>query len=147
MPPLNRAGTLDESALKRLRRKQAQEKFDHVVVEGAIIENVLGFTYVGTNLEADGRSEQDVKIMMALARKQFGLFMNIWQPEEVDLNWPEGCLVQGWSAVGARIWPHKLDSLKEGGELAAWMELAIEVPGSYQRSAGMTWWLHSKLGL
>jgi hypothetical protein len=86
MPPLNQAGTLVESVLKRLRRKQAQEKFDHVVVEGAIIEIVLGFTYVGTNPEADGRSEQDVKIRMALARKQFGSFMNIWQPEEVDLG-------------------------------------------------------------
>jgi hypothetical protein len=86
MPPLNRSGTLAETALKRLRRKQAQEKFDHVVVEGAIIENVLGFTYVGTNLEADGRSEQDVKIRMALAKKQFGSFMDIWQSEEVDLD-------------------------------------------------------------
>ena len=85
MPPLNRSGTLAETALMRLRRKQAQEKFDHVVVEGAIIENVLGFTYVRTNLEADGRSEQDVKIRMALAKKQFGSFMDIWQSEEVDL--------------------------------------------------------------
>ena len=82
MPPLNRSGTLAETALERLRRKQAQEEFDHVVVEGAIIENVLGmvlgFTYVGTNLEADGRSEQDVKIRMALARKQFVSFMDTW---------------------------------------------------------------------
>ena len=86
MPPLNRAGTLAERALKRLRRKQRQNEFDHVVVEGEVIENVLGFTYVGTNLEADGGSEQDVKIRMALAREQFGSFMHIWQSEDVDLE-------------------------------------------------------------
>ena len=66
-----------------MRRKKAQEKFDHVVVEGETIENVLGFTYVGTNLEADGSSEQDVKIRMALAKKQFGTFMDIWQSEVI----------------------------------------------------------------
>ena len=86
MPPLNRAWTLAESVLKRLRRKQAQEKFDHVVVEGAVIENVLGFTYVGTNLEADGRPEQDVKIRMALARKQFEIGIDIDDSSETSEN-------------------------------------------------------------
>ena len=85
-PPLNRSNTLAEAALKRLRRMKAQEKFDHVVVEGETIENVLGFTYVGTNLEADGSSEQDVKIRMALAKKQFGTFMDIWQSEAIGLD-------------------------------------------------------------
>ena len=42
------------NGLKRLRRKQKQEEFGCVVVDGVPIENVLGFTYVGTNLEADG---------------------------------------------------------------------------------------------
>ena len=37
MRPLSRAGTLAEKALKRLRRKQNQEKFPKVVVQGKMI--------------------------------------------------------------------------------------------------------------
>ena len=84
---------------------------------------------MGTNLEADGRSEQDVKIRMALARKQFGSFMNIWQSEEVDLGQKIALYKAG--VLSVLVYGHTNWTLSKEVErlnLAVWMEL--EVPGS-----------------
>ena len=86
MKPATRSGTLTEKAVKRLRRKEAQTQFDHISVEGTEIENVLCFTYLGSNFEADGDCEQDVKIRMAIAKTTFGKLMEIWKAEEVPLK-------------------------------------------------------------
>ena len=86
MKPATRSGTLTEKAVKRLRRKEAQTQFDHVSVEGTEIENVVCFTYLGSNFEADGDCEQDVKIRMAIAKTTFGKLMEIWKAEEVPLK-------------------------------------------------------------
>ena len=61
---------------------------------------------MGTNLEADGRSDQDVKIRMALARKQFGSFINIWQSEEVDLGQKIALYKAGDSVLSVLVYGH-----------------------------------------
>ena len=77
-----------EKAITRLRRKEAQKQFDHVCMEGTKLENVLCFTmsYLGSNFEADGDCEQDVKIRMAIAKSTFGKLMEIWKAEENPLK-------------------------------------------------------------
>ena len=67
-------------------RKEAQKHFDHVCMEGTELENVLCFTYLGSNFEADGNCEQDVKIIMAIAKSTFGKLMEIWKAEETSLK-------------------------------------------------------------
>ena len=84
--PKSKSGTLSEKAVKRLRRKEAQKNFDHVCMEGTELENVLCFTYLGSNFEADGDCEQDVKIRMAIAKTTFGKLMEIWKAEEISLK-------------------------------------------------------------
>ena len=84
--PKSKTGTLSEKAVKRLRRKEAQKHFDHVCMEGTELENVLCFTYLGSNFEADGDCEQDVKIRMAIAKSTFGKLMEIWKAEEISLK-------------------------------------------------------------
>ena len=66
-----------EKVVKRLRRKEAQKHVDHFCMEGTELENVLCFTYLGSNFEADGNCEQDVKIRMAMAKSTFGKLMEI----------------------------------------------------------------------
>ena len=84
--PKSKTGTLAEKAVKRLRRKEAQKHFDHVCMEGTELENVLCFTYLGSNFEADGDCEQDVKIRMAIAKSTFGKLMEIWKAPEISLK-------------------------------------------------------------
>jgi hypothetical protein len=84
--PKSKSGTLAEKAVKRLRRKEAQKHFDHVCMEGTKLENVLCFTYLGSNFEADGDCEQDVKIRMAIAKSTFGKLMEIWKAPEISLK-------------------------------------------------------------
>ena len=84
--PKSKSGTLAEKAVKRLRRKEAQKHFDHVCMEGTELENVLCFTYLGSNFEADGDCEQDVKIRMAIAKSTFGKLMEIWKATEISLK-------------------------------------------------------------
>ena len=48
--------------------------------------SVLCFTYLGSNFEADGDCEQDVKIRMAIAKSTFGKLMEIWKAEERSLQ-------------------------------------------------------------
>jgi hypothetical protein len=84
--PKSKTGTLAEKAVKRLRRKEAQMHFDHVCMEGTELENVLCFTYLGSNFEADGDCEQDVKIRMAIAKSTFGKLMEIWKAPEISLK-------------------------------------------------------------
>ena len=84
--PKSKSGTLSEKAVKRLRRKEAQKNFGHVCMEGTELENVLYFTYLGSNFEADGDCEQDVKIRMAIAKSTFGKLMEIWKAEEISLK-------------------------------------------------------------
>ena len=55
-------------------------------MEGTELENVLCFTYLGSNFEADGDCEQDVKIRMAIAKSTFGKLMEIWKAEEISLK-------------------------------------------------------------
>ena len=84
--PKSKSGTLAEKAVKRLRRKAAQKHFDPVCMEGTKLENVLCFTYLGSNFEADGDCEQDVKIRMAIAKSTFGKLMEIWKAPEISLK-------------------------------------------------------------
>ena len=62
------------------------EQFDHVCVEGTKLENVLCFTYLGSNFEADSDCEQDAKIRMAIAKSTFGKLVEIWKAEEISLK-------------------------------------------------------------
>ena len=43
---------------------------------------------MGSNFEADGDCEQDVKIriMMAIAKSTFGKLMEIWKAEKISLK-------------------------------------------------------------
>ena len=50
------------------------------------MENVLCPTYLGSNFEADGDCEQDVKIKMAIAKSTFGKLMEIWKADEISLK-------------------------------------------------------------
>ena len=77
-------GSSDQT--QKERTKEAQLQFDHVHVEGTELENVLCFTYLGSNFEADGDCEQDVKIRMSIAKSTFGKLMEIWKAEEVSLR-------------------------------------------------------------
>ena len=56
--PKSKTGTLAEKAVKRLRRKEAQKHFDHVCMEGTELENVLCFTYLGSNLRLMGTANR-----------------------------------------------------------------------------------------
>ena len=78
--PKSKNGTLSEKAVKRLGRKEAQRHFDHVCMEGTELENL------GSNFEADGDFEQDVKIRRAIAKSAFGKLMEIWEAEEISLK-------------------------------------------------------------
>lgn len=80
------SGRLAEKAVMRMWRKQAQEQFEHIKVHGTVLENVLSFTYLGSNFEADGDSRHDMQQRMAMAKKQFGAFYWIWQADEVSLK-------------------------------------------------------------
>ena len=55
-------------------------------MEGTELENVLCFTYFGSNFEADWDCEQDVKIRMAMAKSTFGKLMEIWKATEISLK-------------------------------------------------------------
>ena len=46
-------------------------------MEGIELENVLCFTYLGSNFEADGDCEQEVKIKMAMYSQ-----IDVWQTDE-----------------------------------------------------------------
>ena len=81
--PIDRSGTL---AVKRLRRQERQKDFDRVKIGDHVLENVLSFTYLGSNFEADGNSTQDVKTRIAVAKKQFGSFMHTWLSNKIPLK-------------------------------------------------------------
>ena len=84
--PASRSGTLAEAALMRLRRKEAQKDLGHVIVKGTKLENVLGYTYLGSEVEADGNTKRAIQVRLAIAMKQFGDFMNIWKAEVIPLH-------------------------------------------------------------
>ena len=70
----------------RLRRKEAQKDLGHVIVKGTKLENVLGYTYLGSEVEADGNTKRAIQVRLAIAMKQFGDFMNIWKAEVIPLH-------------------------------------------------------------
>ena len=41
---------------------------------------------MGSNFEADGDCEQDIKIRMAIAKSTFGKLMKIWKAKEISLK-------------------------------------------------------------
>ena len=84
--PKTRAGTLAEKAVKRLRRKQAQKDLPTVTMGDIELENVLTATYLGSEYEADGNSNQARIVRMAIAKQQFGRFMPIWMAKEIDIK-------------------------------------------------------------
>ena len=88
-------------------------------MEGTEIENVLCFTYLGSNFEADGNCEQDVKIRMAIAKTTFGKLMEIWKAEEVPLKQKlrlYGSAVISIVSFGFETWemPPKLEASLRG---------------------------------
>ena len=64
--PKARAGTLAEKAIKRLRRKQAQKDLPTVMMGDIELENVMTVTYLGSEYEADGNSNQARTVRMAI---------------------------------------------------------------------------------
>ena len=84
--PKARAGTLAEKAIKRLRRKQAQKDLPTVMMGDIELENVMTATYLGSEYEADGNSNQARIVRMAIAKQQFGRFMPIWMAKEIDIK-------------------------------------------------------------
>ena len=116
--PKSKSGTLAGKAVKRLRRKETQEHFDHVCMEGTKLEDVLCSTYLGSNFEADGDCEQDVKIRMAIAKSTFGKLMEIWKAPEISLKQKlrlYSAAVISVASFGSETWemPQKLeDSLR-----------------------------------
>ena len=47
---------------------------------------MLTATYLGSEYEADGNSNQARTVRMAIAKKQFGRFMPIWMAKEIDIK-------------------------------------------------------------
>ena len=89
-------------------------------MEGTKLENVLCFTYLGSNLEADGDCEQDVKIKMAMAKSTFCKLMEIWKATDLSLKQKlrlYSAAVISIFSFGFQTWemPQKLeDSLRAG---------------------------------
>ena len=50
------------------------------------LEIVLTATYLGSEFEADGNSNQARIVRMAIAKQQFGRFMPIWMAEEISIK-------------------------------------------------------------
>ena len=107
--PIDRSGTQAELAVKRLRRQQRQKDFDHVKIGDHVLENLLSFTYLGSNFEADpwklhtGRQNQNdsSKETIWISHE----YMVVKQdPTEAEVE-----AVQSWCAVSADSWTHKLD--------------------------------------
>ena len=84
--PKSRAGTLAEKAIKRLRMRQAQKELPTVMMGDVELENVWSATYLGSEFEADGNSNQARAVRCAMAKQQFGRFMQIWMDKEVPLD-------------------------------------------------------------
>jgi hypothetical protein len=123
-------GTLAEKAVKRLRRKEAQKHFDHVCMEGTELENVLCFTYFqGSNFEADGDCEQDVKIRMAIAKSTFGKLMEFWKAAKISLKQKSRL----YSAAGCDLnnWLRNMGDATEAGGLTDMLE--CQVSSCYHR--------------
>ena len=57
-------GRIAEKAVKRLKQKQAQAELDYVMFGVKELENVLSFTYPGSEFEADGNSKHAIEIRM-----------------------------------------------------------------------------------
>ena len=73
-------------AVKKFRRKQAQAELDHVVFGNKELENVLSFTYLGSEFEADGDSRHAIEIRMTMAKQQFSKLMEIWTADEIPIK-------------------------------------------------------------
>ena len=64
---LARLRTTADKDTRNQKRKDAQEKLDHVKCEGKDIENVWIFKYLGSRFRADGDQTPDIKARMAAA--------------------------------------------------------------------------------
>ena len=60
------------------------------------LENVLSFTYLGSEFEADGDSRHAIEIRMAMAKQQFGKLVEIWTADEIPISKSCGRTGRAW---------------------------------------------------
>ena len=75
------------------------------MLKGTKLENVLGYTYLGSEVEADGNTKRAIQVRLAIAMKQFGDFMNIWKAEEIPL--PQRLLLYNAGVASRLIHGHE----------------------------------------
>ena len=134
------ASWLAKRAVKRLRCKQAQAELDHVMFGDKELENVLSFTYLGSNCRR-GFKARAIEIRMAMAKQQSGKLMEIWTADEIPIKQKLRLYRAGAVAIlthGNETWalgPRYQATLKGWNTRIrdAWQSLR---DGKFQKSAG-----------
>ena len=76
---MSRAGSKAEKVAARLMQEEAQSRLPKVLCEGAALENVLSFRYLGSEIQADGDELLDPVRRMDLAKSAFFDLCHVWE--------------------------------------------------------------------
>ena len=57
-----------------------------IELEGQQLEEVEGFTYLGSGVDKDGGTERDVAARISKARAAYGMLGNIWRDGRISLH-------------------------------------------------------------
>ena len=118
--PASQSDTLAEKAAIRAKRKDKQKERDKVSYGSVDVQAVLSFSYLGTNLQADGDMSYDVKVRMAMAKTRFGKMHEVWADKQLSLKVKLRLYESAvWSILmhGCIVW--RLDA-KTKGSLRNW---------------------------
>ena len=83
---LSRKGSLADKAVQVSKRKEAEQKKPHVMIEGEQIENVYFFEYLGCKFTADGDSMADIKHRLDIAQAAFGSLNKLWSDHRLPTS-------------------------------------------------------------
>jgi exonuclease III len=136
--PVLRKGTLTEKLALKTMQALHQASLPRVACEGAPLNNVYRFDYLGISLQANGDKTQAAICRMAIAKTAFGQLRHLWADASLSLSLKlmlYQCGILSILSYGAECWdlsPALLTLLQQWNSRCLSAITAREIPDEYR---------------